>query len=386
MFASHYRLLLTSLCLIAGSLGVSNAQGVSTLAGEYRSIAVSGDRLIGLDSSGLELLTSDDDGQSFQSRESLSDLFHEVAALGTTAAVVGIDGLILRSTNSGSNWSSASAPYLAGGLYGVAARLDGVNANKWLAVGDDGFDGSIYRSTDNAATWTEVEVLTDILLRDVVWTGTRWLVCGRDIFLNEGVVYSSTDGLTWSASTLPVGSAPLLALAHSGAGVVLAVGEEGQLLRSTDDGLSFSDLGDGLVSGDLNAVVYLGGTFYAGGAERAILEVDGADASVLVPPAPQASEVDQLIVVDGSVLAVGEFEGVFERTLPFDLILTEEGTEDYRLTITETLSSKTYFLQTSSNLKDWDTVEGTSRLGNGSTTHFDVSIDEQKRFWRAIEF
>ena len=395
MFSFRPRILPTSFSLILSlfaCLSVFAQSGVSTLNGDFSAVTVSGARIIALDLDGKELLISDDNGASFQSQLIMEDAYHDLAAVGATVVAVGIDGWILRSTDAGSTWSSATAASLANGLNSVAGRTDGSNPNQWLAVGDDGFDGAIFRSTDDAANWSQVAVvLDDIVLSDVIWTGNRWLACGRDNSFDSfdsfetGIVYSSTDGLNWSASTVPV-SRPLLAMAHDSSGVVLAVGEQGELLRSTDDGLTFVALSYSGFSGDWAAVTYLNGSFFVGGDEKSILEVVGTTASTSVPAASSANSVQQLVVVGSSLFAVGAFEGVIERTVPLDLILTIEGTQDYRLTITETLAAKTYYLETSVDLENWDIVENSSRLGTGSATFYDVPENGTKRFWRANEF
>lgn len=388
MITSSHRLAKASVVWIAGLVaGCGFVQGqLSTLNGDFKSVAVTGSRIIALSENGQELLTSDDSGVTFDSRETMSDTFNEVSALGTTAVSVGVDALVLRSVNSGTTWLPATAPTLAGQLAAAAGRTDGANPNKWIAVGDDGFDGSIYRSTDDGANWSEVKVLTDILLSDVVWTGTRWLVCGRDGFLNEGIVYSSTDGLVWTGSVVPVLASPLLALAHDGSGTVLAVGEDGQMLQSVDDGLNFSAIGTGVVTGDLQAVIYSGGEFIVGGDEKTILEVSGSTVSQEVPPAASADPVLALYELNGSIQAVGSFESSVVRTIPFALSISEDGLLDFRLTINESLSSRTYFLESSTDLENWAIVDGTSRLGTDAATFYDVSDDGVKRFWRAVEF
>jgi hypothetical protein len=356
-------------------------------------MTVSGGNLVALDSES-DLSISADQGATFTVVETTPELdtLKDVNALGATVIAVGIDGLILRSADNGSTWASATAPVLLGSLNGTAGRTDGANPNKWIAVGNDGLDGAIYRSTDDGANWTLVNTgstLDDLLLKDAIWTGNRWLVCGSDQFFEEGVVYSSTDGLNWSASSLPVDALPLLALASDGAGSALAVGEQGEILRSTDDGLTFTRIGSGVFSGDINtAVVDSSGTFFLGGDEKAILEVSGSTVSFAVPPAANADPILDLILINDVAAAVGAFDGVAIRTIPFTLTIAPGGSSDLRLTVSQTLAGKTYFVETTVDLlaDDWAPVSGTSTLGNGASTFFDFSISGPQRFWRVIEF
>lgn len=372
---------------------VTPASGVSTVSGDYKSMTVSGGNLVALDSQS-DLSISADQGATFAVVETTPELdtLKDVNALGATVIAVGIDGLILRSADNGSTWASATAPPLLGSLNGTAGRTDGANPNKWIAVGANGLDGAIYRSADDGSNWTLVNTgstLDDLLLKDAIRTGNRWLVCGRDQFFEEGVVYSSTDGLNWSASALPVDALPLLALASDGAGNALAVGEQGEILRSTDDGLTFTRIGSGVFSGDINAaVVDSSGTFFLGGDEKAILEVSGSTVSFAVPPAANADPILDLILINDVAAAVGAFDGVAIRTIPFTLTIAAGGSSDLRLTVSQTLVGKTYFVETTIDLlaDDWAPVSGTSTLGNGASTFFDFSISGPQRFWRVIEF
>jgi photosystem II stability/assembly factor-like uncharacterized protein len=372
---------------------VTGNASVSTISGDYKSATLSGSRILAIDF-GDDLYTSDDDGGSFQLRQDTAALFggvneefESVEALGSTALAVGEDGLILRSDDGGLNWSQATAPALLGSLYAAAGRSDGTNPNIWLAVGDDGLDGSIYKSTDDGLNWSVASVETGMLIQDVIWTGSRWLFCGSDDFFN-GVVYSSPDGSTWTASTVPSG-AGLLALATDGNGVVLAVGQSGRILRSTDDGLTFAELPTSSSgTNDFNAVIVdSNGDFYVGGDEKLILQISGTTDTILVPATPDASPVLDFILVDDAPVAIGELT-VATRTIPFTLTIAEGGAEDFILTVSQTLEGKSYYVETTDDLtaNDWTVVPGTSVAGTGNAMTFEVSEDVDQRFWRVVEF
>jgi photosystem II stability/assembly factor-like uncharacterized protein len=363
---------------------------VTSIVGGYRAMVVSDGTLVALDSQS-DLYTSDDGGVSFTLRESTSDTFENLGALGMTTIAVGVDGLILRAPDAGITWSSsATSESIFGSLYAVAGRSDGVNPNKWIAVGDVGFDGFIYRSVDDGLNWTIAETLTDLFFEDAIWTGNRWLVCGRNNFTNEGVVYSSTDGTTWTPSTVPYGAAPLLGIAADLSGVALAVGVNGQILRSTDDGLTFTAIaGEYLGGGDFNAVVAdSSGTFFVGGDEKQILEINGTTATTMVPAAAGAPSVLDLILIDDEAAAVGGFTASMARTIPFKLQFAAGGTLDYVLTIEQTLVGKTYYVETTTDLtaSDWSILPNNSISGTGGAITFDVVEDDPRRFWRVVEF
>ena len=388
-----HRFIKNSLAMVSGLLLLMTSLwadlGVSTLDGNFKALALSGDRIVAIDLSGddREISTSDDDGVSFTSRHIAEDNYEALGAVGTTVIAVGNSGLILRSADSGSTWSSVSTSALWGSLRSVAGRTDGANANQWLAVGDDGTNGSVYRSTDDGLSWAEVEEISELLIEDVIWTGSRWVLCGGGAFFYEGSIYSSTDGLNWSASTVPFGVSPLLAMGHDGAGVVVAVGEQGQVLRSTDDGLTFTAVATDLSSEDLNAVIVdSSGTFYLGGNEKMIIELNGTSGSFLIPATPGAAPVLDFVLIDDAPVATGAFDDVAARTIPLDLLISVEGTLDYRLSVSQSLTGKAYILETSTDLVDWDPLPTTSQMGPESSIFFDVSEDELKRFWRVVEF
>ena len=378
---------LVSCCwLISCGVLLANV-GTGTLNGDFKALTLSGARIVAIDQSSAdsELSTSDDNGASFTTRKVTSENYEALAAVGSTVIAVGIDGQVLRSSDSGTSWSEATAPLLFGSLYSVAGRSNGSLANQWVAVGDDGLDGAVYRSVDDGLSWT-AQTLSEVLIQDVVWTGSGWLLCGSDAFY-DGVVYRSSDGQAWSASSVPVGSAALLSMASDGSGVVVAVGESGQVLRSTDDGLTFSAVAESLFSGDIYTVANVAeDAFYLGGDEKAVISLSGINASLVVPPAPQASPVLDIILVGNTALATGAFEAA-ARTVPLDLLLSTSGTLDYRLSVTESLNHRTYVLETSTDLTTgWTLLPSSAQVGNGSSIFFDVSAQGIKRFWRISEF
>jgi len=388
----------TKSALLFVALGVAcvgSANAVSTLNDDFQAVVESGGNLVAINFQS-DFFTSDDDGITFTPRAkplgpTPSDAFEGLGALGATVIAVGNDGLILRAPDSGQTWSLATSPVLSGGsLYAVAGRPDGANPNRWIAVGDDGFDGYVYRSNDDGLIWTNVAMLSGLSLEDIIWTGSRWLATGRENDFNKGVVYSSTDGAAWSPSSVPVGVSPLLALAADGGGVVLAVGEAGQILRSTDDGLSFVAIANQFLGGgDLNAVIVDGsGTFFVGGDEKRIIEINGTTATTLVPAAANAAPVLGFFLIDGEPVAIGGFFSSFTRTIPFAIQFSVGGSLDYVLSVAQTLTGKTYYVETTTDLtaNDWSIVPNTSVSGTNGPISFEVAEDELRRFWRIVEF
>jgi photosystem II stability/assembly factor-like uncharacterized protein len=365
--------------------------GVGTIADDYKAVTVSATNLVALDFNS-DLYVSSDEGVTFTLQETTTEVFEDVTGLGSTAIAVGIDALVLRSVNDGVSWSSATSPVLNGSLVAVAGHTDGSNPNQWLAVGDDGFDGYVYRSLDDGAVWTQAASFSFELLAGVTWTGSQWLVCGRDDFANTGLVKYSTDGVTWSESSVPSDSQPLLAMASDGAGNVLAVGELGEVLRSTDGGLSFTRVATEFNGGgDLNAVIVdSSGDFFVGGDEKLIFKLSGSSVVTIVPATGDAAPVLDFILIDDVVVAVGSFYAADTRTEPFSVTIALGGSADFVLSVSESLVGKAYYVESTTDLTQvedtWAIVTGTSVSGTGGLLTFDVSEDEVKRFWRVVEF
>jgi photosystem II stability/assembly factor-like uncharacterized protein len=364
-------------------------RAVTTLDEDFKAMTVSGTNLVALDFNS-DLYSSEDDGANFTLREITDESYEGLGSVDNVVVAVGVDGLILRSIDFGLSWDAANSETLFSSLRAVAGRIDGGQPNRWIAVGDDGFDGQVLQSVDNGVNWSAVATFTDLLPEAVIWTGNRWLLAGRDQLFNEGVVYSSTDGVNWSASATPAGAQPLLDLAADGSGSVLAVGESGQILRSSDDGLTFSEIvTEFLGGGDLNAVVVdSSGTFFAGGDEKLILEINASTATVLAPATSDAPPVTDLILIDDAPVAIGAFFGSSVRTEPLTAKIAVAGSSDFVITAGPTLSNKNYFLETTTDLTDaqWTLLSGSQTIGNGADVTFEVNRDANRRFWRVVEF
>lgn len=145
-------------------------------------------------------------------------------------------------------------------LYGLAA-----NSSHVIAVGDDGL---ILRSADGD-TWDDSSpagFVTNVRFFDAVWTGSEFVVAGRDYDFDlggwVGVIYSSSDGVTWtrdykSSST----GSELEGIAYDESSVLVAVGENGGVVRKSGAG-AWSAVNAGVAaSTDLRDVAYGDGVF-----------------------------------------------------------------------------------------------------------------------------
>jgi photosystem II stability/assembly factor-like uncharacterized protein len=341
--------------------------------------------ILGTDENGIWLST--DNGASFSSvYDEPGELYKSLAASGTTVIAVGESGLVLRSTNSGLNWVKVdSSPGFVSELISVATNGNGL----WLAVGDK-FAAHLIRSNDDDESWTEITApLGAFSLRTIAWQeDTQWILAGEGEF-NNGIIYRSTDnGDSWQVLADDL-DAPVNGVAINSSGVITVVGEGGLLLRgSTSTSFEAPD-GDTPVSEDLLTVIATSsGSFIAGGEAGSLLTIDGNSVTNnSLVDGPDVTAI--LVLADDSLLISGDYTppAAQERSEPFALQLSRDGVSgDFVLTVTETLTDRTYRIESSTNLQDWTEVVGSERAGNSGPQTWTFPADGSRLFWRAVEF
>jgi len=383
--------------LSGGPAGVQGQFGLTPLEEDFTALGADASLIVGLDRDGT-LSTSTDGGRSFTPRVVAGDVvsdpsakFESVAVRGMTAVAVGVDGLIVRTGTGGQSWEPAQAPVLLGSLYDVAARGSANSAGTWVAVGDAGFDAAIYRSTDGGLSWSAQSAPSGGLLRGVVWAGSRWVAVGSDSLGMQGRVYTSSDGGSWTASTLPgAGTLPLLDVASDGSGVVIAVGEGGEVLRSEDGGLSFSRIVPALRGGvDLTAITAeAAGSFVFGGGESLLVRINGTEAVELVPATAGAPQVRALASTGEKTLVAGPAKGQSSRSGGLEVELSPGGSLGLVITVTGTLEGRIYFVQSTEDpaAGEWSNAADKQQVDTGHPVRFEVAPGDGHLFWRVLEF
>ncbi len=193
----------------------------------------------------------------------------------TTGVAVGAGGTVLRTADSGRSWTAmriGSAAELRAVAFGgagigvivgeggvVFSTKDGGGAWQPVASGTTstlravrfaspsvavaaGDDGALVRSTDGGLTWERIESETSAALRGLHFvTATTGVVVGGDDrrWRAERVVLRTTDaGATWTKINVLKG-ARLYGATSASDGSIVAVGEAGASIRSSDQGLTW---------------------------------------------------------------------------------------------------------------------------------------------------
>ena len=141
-----------------------------------------------------------------------------------TFVAAGVTGKIVRSTDNGTSWNSATSP--------TANNLNRVEFgnNTFVAVGDS---GNIVRSTDTGASFDNVTSPTANSLSGVSFGNSTFVAVG-----SSGSIVKSTDnGVSWDNATSPTGNN--LLEAAFGNNTFVAVGSSGNIVRSADNGTSW---------------------------------------------------------------------------------------------------------------------------------------------------
>jgi len=160
---------------------------------------------------------------------------------GTGRFIGGIDGNTIRVSSDGAETWRAAASVPAGCTDGIGSSQQMLTGNGVAVIVTS--NGFACRSGDGGDTWTLHRIAASVSPWGVFANGhfTAW---------GGGTRYTSTDGMSWTATAM-TGSVGLGAVGASVSGTLVAVNsvwvgyEQQRLLRSTDDGLTWVTLPDG---------------------------------------------------------------------------------------------------------------------------------------------
>ena len=190
----------------------------------------------------------------------------------TTGVAVGADGLVMRTSDAGSTWTTASAPTRT-----ILNAIDMVDAANGWAVGGAGI---VLRTRNGGVTWTKQSTPTRARLTSVHFldTATGW-AAGE-----SGTVLRTTNaGATWTLQSAPT-TAQVGGVRLTGSSMGWVVGGAGTILRATVVGRSPFGSVAGRVTDAVTGAPVSGAKVYIGGRPTTPSAVDGSFVAARLVP------------------------------------------------------------------------------------------------------
>jgi photosystem II stability/assembly factor-like uncharacterized protein len=184
-----------------------------------------------------------------------------------------------------------------------------------------GYASSLYRSNDGGVTWADVDtffqeprpafssVVLDLKNPRVIYSADR------NPSSDDPSIFKSVDGgVKWRPANRGVApGTAILSLRGDPAGALLALGKEGGMWRSTDGAASWTAVGSGLPSKDLNGLA-VDQNVYVAAKEGLYRSEDGGATFTRASKGIEKLEVEAVAVdAKGNVYA-GTLDGVFRST------------------------------------------------------------------------
>ena len=186
---------------------------------------------------------------------------------------------LMLSVNGGTSWTNKSPPLASPlGCNGIAVDPAN-NQHVFAAFGGAFGGGKVWVTSNGGTTWVNHSAgLGNNPLQDIVFDGSRVLVCGGQLFgtQNVGLFFTINDGLTWTP--LHDGTWPLLvindiAIDPNDSDIIYLASPGQGLFRSIDDGVSWSFQVGGTGSLSVNSVAFAPGsstTIFTGSSSAAV--------------------------------------------------------------------------------------------------------------------
>lgn len=284
----------------------------------------------------------------------------------------GSGGLLARSRDAGSNWQIVPT--------GIEAQLEDIYATSNLNIYVCGRDASLFRSSDNGLNWRKINLpipSNTKLLKIVAFSDDSLVIAGTD-----GIIVSTADGGNiWSVQT--VTSRNIYDLKFFGGGMAFAVGEAGLILKSIDNGKSWSNFNLIYETSDFVKIIHLTSQYFLFVSKngRIYKTIDGGSTWTLHNLNYIVDILDAHLLFDNKLLLILR-SGVAIKTPvdnPFSQTETINPEDSPRLLInvypkseTEYIATQTgaSILRSTNNGRSWSTLLRSLKFENIIRIHF----------------
>jgi photosystem II stability/assembly factor-like uncharacterized protein len=226
-----------------------------------------------------------------------------------TYLYVGASGVLFRSNDSGSTWTSISPKSTS--YYITSFAVSGTNLFVGIEGEGIGEPGGVFRSSDNGNSWTAAS--TELGNRDI-WA----LAADSDANLYTCTIdtlFRSTDhGVTWMKASTKLPGEDVHSIIIDGSNIFVSMYNTG-VFRSTDNGTSWTASTAGITNPNILTLFVSGKSLFAGTNGAGVFEsIDSGAHWTAINEGIVSTSISALIANGGSVIAAVDGEGIFRTT------------------------------------------------------------------------
>jgi len=287
----------------------ANLQTAATTA-NFNSIAVNGNVFVavGNSSSSVKTVYTSNDGITWNpgmaGSPTPSAITNSLSSVAVNAqgyfVAVGAAGPIYYSST-GTSWTATSTP-ASGYLNAITANTQG----NFIAVGDNGLVVAINSNNWSVNTST-ISELAGVSLNTVNVSAT-----GTYLITSGSTAMYSNDGNNWNAINNNMPSSELLDMTANPQGILVAVGENGLILTSSNKGSTWTNETNSSYTQNLTAVANGNNQFVAVGKAGTVLQSTGGNNWTEAPNLPGNDDLYSVAAnLQGMMVAVGKTGAVW---------------------------------------------------------------------------